>query len=159
MASPNANTFSLTPARRPGLDDFNGASKIDDAENPPDPATMPNAAEANTVQRTLIGVAKVVHVLVLTVDFTAGAPVVVSYGDATEKLDVGDFSLVDNAAGDTSITWPAGTFPTAIADFLLTVTADVAIDEQRAFAITNGVRVVTKNGGVATDARFTLVAF
>lgn len=157
MAAPNANPFALTPPRRPGADDFNGMAKTN-AVDRPDPRTQPNAEEWNTKGHCLVAYGGVVPVAILTVRFNAGAPLIDKVACANPALLAGDFTVTDNAAGDTSISWLATKLPTAVADAEASVTEDVEIDRVRAYATTvggnPGVRVKTKLGAVGTDARF-----
>jgi hypothetical protein len=144
--------------RRPILNDFNGAAKIDDANYPPDPQTMPNAAEFNLIARVLVALGAVVPNAVISV--TGGnPPTIFGFTSASSLVTSGTFTLTRNGAGDVSITWPANTFPTPAANPVVSPNAGVLADVD-AVAITNGVRVRTFNSaGVATDLSFTVQVF
>lgn len=107
MSSPNASPFDLTPPRRPGLDDFNGIVKEDDAENPPNPREQPNAPEWNTIEWILLAIGRIMPYAIFS--FAAGA--ITQVVTASKTLTVGSFSITANGTGDYSITWPANTFP------------------------------------------------
>lgn len=143
------------PPRRPVLNDFNGAQKIDDANFAPDPQTMPNAPELNLTARLLVAIGSMVANAIISI--TGGNPPTlagwVTPGTLSTSLT---FTLTRNGTGDVSITWPANTFPTAqVAPTVSTnagarATADVV-------AITNGVRVRTFNAAdAAADLNFTV---
>ena len=154
-ASPNANTFELTQPRRPGSVDFNGIGKQDDAENPPDPVTMPNAPEFNTLEYLIIAACKMIAVA--TISITGGNPPTLnSFASASSQLSVGTFTITRNSAGNVSITWPANTFPTAATQPKAHLNGSTA-GMVSCSPITNGVQVFTWNAsGTPTDLSFTV---
>lgn len=155
--NPNATPPVTTPYR-PGLDDVAGGA-LANGNPPPNPQTHPSAEVLNTVSKTMIAMGKVVANAVITVDFNAGAPFIAAVSAASSGIAPGTFTPTDNGAGDTSITWPAGTFPPAVADPTMSINGDVEIDRQRVVTITNGVRVKTKLGTTGTDVRYTVVIY
>ena len=149
---------SSLPPRRPILNDFNGAVKIDDANYPPDPQTMPNSAELNLYGRIHVAVGAVVPNAILSV--TGGPPTLLAgFVSPSTLVSSGTFTVVRNGAGDVSITWPANTFPVAQVGPMVSTNAGTQCSGD-AVAITNGVRVRTYNSaGAATDYSFTVQIF
>ena len=97
----NGNTYDLTPPRPPNITDFNGAEKEDDAEEPPDPNTMPNAPEWNTVEQTLVAMGAMCPLAEVAV--TAGSLPAISNVLSPSSAVNGNpaaFYLTRNAAGD-----------------------------------------------------------
>lgn len=163
MPSPNASTWDLVPPRRPGVDDFNGCAKMDDAEFPPDPETMPSAAEWNTKGLLLVALGKVVPNARISVHFANGAPTLASFTAAPNAVTVTTLSVARTAggslAGDVSITWPAGTFPeplTQPSEMGVNVDGPPAAWAISATNIPNGIRVLTTVAVTATDLPFTV---
>lgn len=151
-------TFDETPPRRPTLDDVGGAAFEDDTSAPPIAGQMPAADDFNQDCKLTVALSAVIYVAFLEVVFSGGTPSVANVVSPVSGVTTGTFTVQDNAAGDTSITWPAGTFPEGVLKPTgLTIVEDVAIDEARALKITNGVRVKTLDGAAGTDAGFTLL--
>jgi hypothetical protein len=156
MGSPGISTFDVSPPYRAGSDDFNGNAKIDDAEAPPDAATMPSAAEYNTLTAQMCSVNKVIAVAKLSLGVLAGVYSMASFTAAGSAPTTPTFTITKNGTGDVSITWPANTFPPPVVapESSLNHTAPGMIT---AYAITNGVRVVMLNSaGAAADMPFTV---
>ena len=157
MSVSDTVTYQQTPPIRPGIADIrDGVKSNSTATVPPH---MPNAAEHNQTAGLLEAHGQVVPMFVMSVEFSAGAPVAHSLGCARTDKVVGDFTLTDNGAGDTSITVAASTFPAAktkpMASLNGTAAGFIAADPA-----TNGVRVRTWNSaGVATDLPFTVSFF
>lgn len=152
----STSTFDATPPFRPGTADFNGCAKIDDAEFPPDAATMPSAIEYNKLCDLVIALGKVVSAGVISVGVAAGVYSVASFSAAGNGPVIGTFTVTKNGTGDVSITWPVNTFPPAVcapeASLNHTVPAMIT-----SYAITNGARVVMYNAaGAAADMPFTV---
>lgn len=149
---------SPLPPRRPTINDFNGAVKIDDSRPgyQPDPQTMPSAAEWNLICKLLSAMGAVVPNAVVSI--TGGAtPSVAGFSSASTLVTTDTFTVIHNGTGDVSITWPANTFPslTTAPTANLNAGASGMID---AVAIANGVQVRTYNAsGTATDKSFTVV--
>ena len=99
--SPNANTWDLSPPRRPALADFNGAAKSDDANNLPDPTTMPSSAEYNTMQLLLVAMGNMIPSAEVSV--LAGASPTILYVTSPVSAVNGQpsaFVVTRNAAGN-----------------------------------------------------------
>lgn len=157
MAAPNANTFDLATPRRPGTNDFNGIAKVDDAAFAPDPTTMPNAAEWNTIELLLLAVTRVVPVVILSV-IGGGAPTINNFPSASANVVIGTFTVVRNSAGNISITWPANTFPPSACAPMAHLNAGPGMIH--AVATANGVNIFTYNSaGTATDLSFTVAVY
>lgn len=154
----NGNTWDLSPPQRPSLADFNGASKSDEAAYLPDPTTMPNAAEWNTMGRLLAAMGQMVPNASVSIA-SGGSPTVSSVRTAASAVNSGTFTVTRNGAGDVSITWPANTFPATLGPpraFLNNAGSGMI----SAVAVTNGMRIRTYNAaGAATDLDFTADAF
>ncbi|WP_394849714.1 hypothetical protein LZC95_19955 [Pendulispora brunnea] len=156
------STFDEAPPRRPGLSTFNGAAKADDAEFPPDPKTMPSAAEYNALCRLVIAYGKVVPVAIVDVAFTGGAASVQRFVAAGSHVTTASFTVQRTGPGDTDVLWPEDAFPAPVVDADATITEDVDVDRVRVFprvsppAGTRGVTVRTRLGAAGVDARFQL---
>jgi hypothetical protein len=156
MASPNQSTFDVVPPYRPGAADFNGAAKLDDQANPPDPQTMPNAAEWNTICLLLVAMGKVISSAVITVTVSAGTYSASQISAAGAAVSIGSITVTKNGTGDVSLTWPANTFPPAVAAPEASLN-DTAAGMITCYAITNGVRIVMLNAAAAAaDKPFTV---
>src|SRR5262245_28490702 len=114
---------------RPSLDQLGGGAYENEPNLVPDLDTMPSAEMENVNQKTLAGLARTGVVAWFSIRFTAGAPSVDVLSCCDDTLDASDFTITDNGAGDTSITWPADTFPVAaFRPVGLTLNEDVEID-------------------------------
>lgn len=156
MAITETCTYDESPPRRPALADLQTGLKLDDAEYPPDDTEMPTAGEANQQAAQLAAIAKVMPVSIFHVRFTAGVADIPS--QSSVQLVEPAFTVVENAAGDTSITWPANTFPSSLvpATAALVENVDATIS---CAPITNGVRVRTRVATVLTDAGFVVTVY
>jgi hypothetical protein len=160
--SPNASTFDLAPPRRPGVTDFNNASKEDDPDFPPNPVTMPTAGEYNTLCKLMVAMGKVMPVAIVDIKFTTGTPSVDRFVAASSSASLSSFTVVDSGAGVTDVHWDDELLPPPAADPEATITEDVEIDRIRTMVMPSapagrvGVRVKTKLGATGTDARFQL---
>jgi hypothetical protein len=154
MTAPAEYTYATTTPRRPSLDDLGGAGFENHPTHPPDRRTMPNAEEANQKAQNLAGLNRVCPLAVLYVTFAAGAPVLTTVRAMREGVLTSSFTLTDNAAGDTSITWAASLLPGLTFPPTVSVADDVEIDRVRAYVVAGGVRVKTKLGATGTDAAF-----
>lgn len=135
--------YNETTPRLPGISDVGGGAKVDDAEFPPDRTIMPTSEDFNQISMLVVEHAKTQASLVIALRIVAGAPQVAAFSALGSKLLIGDFTVVDNAAGDTSITWPAGKLPPIVFGARsYCIVSDVAA-AARIVPITNGVRVKT----------------
>jgi hypothetical protein len=146
--------------RRPSLADVGGATLEDDTEFPPNPAKHPYANQLNQWAKQIAAMGGVVPSLVLSVEITAGAPAVVAFSCPRDDLEISDFTETDNGTGDTTITWPADTFPPELARPTVTINQDTgALVGGTVVSVTNGVRVRTYDGSGAEDLHFTVVRY
>lgn len=153
MPAPNASTFDLVPPTRPGTETFNGIAKEDDSDEPPDPQTMPNAAEWNTIEWLIVAIGRVMPVAVISV--TGSTATVTGFGTAPEAPILSTFTMAHPSTGVVEITWPTNTFPTPT----MKPTAGLNSGPGQIWAesMTNGVRVHTYGPtGTAADLDFTV---
>lgn len=157
MSVSNTVTFKQTPPIRPGIADIRDGEKANETGTvPPD---MPNASEHNQSALLLEAYGQVAPLFVMSIEFSAGAPLVHSLGCIRTDKVSGDFTLTDNGAGDTSITFAAGTFPSAKAKPVAGLNGSAA-GFVVADPISNGVRVRTFNSAAAAaDLPFTVEFF
>lgn len=163
MTAPNVSPWDdPAGAHRPGADDFNGAAFADDPDDAPDPATQASAALVNTICLTLLSLGKVAPNARVSVRYASGAPVIDSFTAAPSGPISSTFTPVRTSggagSGDVTITWPAGTFPTAAGQpsACVNVAGAPAAWNVSATNVTNGVRVITAVAGTATDLPFTV---
>jgi len=156
MSIPVDLTYDLATPRRPSIADLGGAAYQDDQKDPPNEATMPSAAMENQNQKQTQAAHKVLPTLVISGKVNAGAIVLDSFQALSSLVISGTFTFVDNGAGDTSVTWPANTFPTPVNKPFGGITG-ATIGQIAVEAITNGIRVRTANSaGSATDLPWTV---
>jgi len=163
MASLNYDPYtgdgvSIDP-HLPSTDNLGGTLKED--EGPvPDPQSMPCANDQNTVNYCVAAQGRTSPSMVISIDFNSGDPYVYGLTTTNSGLDSGDISLTDNGNGDTSIEWPASSFPVVngVLPHGLTMNdSSIVIERTYADPIANGVRVKTQNGsGTGLDCMFTL---
>jgi hypothetical protein len=159
MSASTTNTWDIATARRPSLDDVGGAVLIDDSDNPPDPNTMPYAAQLNQLQYQAQALAKVAAVAILDV-VNSGTASLSRFTAPGTNVITGSFTLNRTSAGIVDITWAAGALPVAAANAVAQMTTDAAWCAPVTVAITNGVRVKTRNqAGTLTDGNFTVVVY
>ncbi len=156
MVAPNASTFDLTPPTRPGTQTFNGLAKEDDSEDPPNPQTMPNAAEWNTMGWLLLALGRVMPVAIVSV--TGATATVSAFGAAPKNVVTGSFSMAHPATGVIEMTWAANTFPPAIAQPTASLNSGPGMIWIE--PMTNGVRIHTYDAaGAAADLNFTATIY
>lgn len=132
--------------RRGSLADYGNAT-VEDEDTAPDKDTMLYADLCNGLQRAAAAHDRAVFAVGFTVTVPAGTPVlsqVTGPGDVT--LDLLNFTLTPNGAGDFSITWPANSFPAAILGPTASLNDDTVGGGINPRLITNGVRVLTWTG-------------
>jgi hypothetical protein len=167
--APGVCTWDLSPPRRCGTDDFNGAAIVFRAEAPYDPRIVPTANDFNTRPRILSGFAQVLANAKVSVSLPGGSPALsavrtiagVSPGAAPPTLNV-ERTPGGAANGDIFVWWAPGSFPTP------TVAPRARVNGNAAVCICgdwytdagsghSGIRVVAQaNGGDATDVPFTV---
>lgn len=158
MSSPTTCVFDLVPPNRPGINDVGGGQKVNDGTIS-DPAGMPDATEDNQKSNLIVRYGMVVPVEKITVHFAAGVPSINKASGVITLVVIATFTVTDNGVGDTSITWPANTFPPAIADPDAKLTG-ATVGMIACESIANGVRIRTKDGtNVAADLPFNVDIF
>lgn len=164
MSASTTYTFEGTaenPARRPSLDDIGGDELEEHPQFPPNKSgKMPYADQLNERARQIRGAAGTGAFCTLHVRFAAGAPTIESVQARNSALSAGDFTLTDNADGDTTIEWLSYKLPPLVLA-KLSLYQDVEIDRQRVYSTTSSspstktaVRVKTKLGATPTDCAF-----
>jgi len=163
MATPIVNTLALVPPRRPTIEDFGGVAKKDDAKYPPNPVTMPTAPDWNEKVRMLAAAWRVIPVAIIPVTFPSpGTPTIGTPTCGNEELmpPATPFTATPNAPGDTTITWPANTFPASIIPPMAIITIDGSWAQPVALPVSNGVQVKTRTtAGVLNEADFFVAIF
>lgn len=154
--SSNTVTYDQVPPIRPGIDDVGGGNK-QNATRPPDPQRSLTAEDWNQLSKQGVELAAVAPMAMLSVKFTAGAPVIDQMtGMGTAAKTIGTYTVTDNGNGDTSITWPAGTFPGRVA-YHRAHLAGATVGMIACETLTNGVRVRTMtSAAIASDLPFVL---
>ena len=154
---PIGSTLDLTPPRRPGVTDLQVAPIQDDMDYPP-AAGMPCAGEFNNGDALIAALGKTISLLEISVTYSAGSPGLEMFSSASNVPVTATFTIARHAggaaSGDIDITWPAGTFPSAVSEPKASIngTTPGLICVSR---ITNGIRVITQNSaGAATDLPF-----
>lgn len=163
MPSSNTLTYDQDPPHRPDLTELGGGAKENHAKRPPNPVTMATAEDFNQLTKQVEAFARVAPLARLWVRFNAGTPSVHSVQALGSAVVIGDFTVVDNGDGDTTISWTTGVggkLPAAVG-VKAAQTDDVEIDRgPRAVLTTVGsnpaARVKTKLGATGTDANFCL---
>jgi hypothetical protein len=152
-------TFDDSPPRRPSLDDVGGGQKVN-ATTPPDPVAQATAEDFNQISKQVVAHGALVPLARLFVTFSAGVPSITGMQSPSADLVVGDFTVTDNATGDTTISWIESSLPQRAAGPIVSQIDDVDIDKMRAFNTTASgnpaVRVKSFLGGAGTDANFVL---
>ena len=163
MAS-NILTWDDTVPRRPSVDtDFGGAVKENHPTLPPDGVKMPKAEEFNQMSRQVVALARVAPMAIVYVTITAGVPAVSSVLAPGTNITVANFTVVDNAAGDTSLRWAAsGVFPDRAGGAFASLVQDVDATITAVYTTESSlpaVRVRTRVATVLTDANFAVAIF
>ena len=144
--------------RRPSTDDLGGDQKVNDDEKPPDDVEHFTASGWNQKVKQISAVAKVAASCKLEVRFDGGVPYVARATSPKSSLPLATFTVTDNGTGDTSIVWPANTFPAhgCSPTGLTLLSSSTSVVAGHVEEITNGIRVRTFVGGAATDVPWTL---
>src|SRR4051812_25897275 len=112
MPTPSTLTWDLDVPRRASVGDLGGGAKVQAAgTKAPDPVRHLTANDVNQWAKQLAALNSTTAVAKVSVRFWAGAPFVYKVAAPGTGIDAGDSTVTDNGAGDTSITWPANTFP------------------------------------------------
>lgn len=155
--SSNTLTFDDSPPRRPTIDDVGGGQKVN-ATAAPNPVTQATAEDFNQTTKQVVAYGKMIPLARLFVTFAAGVPSITTMHTPSEVLVIGDFTVTDNADGDTTISWVVTKMPARSGGPIVSQIDDTDIDKLRAFYTTDSgnpaVRVKSLLGGVGTDANF-----
>lgn len=145
--------------RRPSVEDAGGDQKLD-AINvlPPDPIEHATAAQWNQQSKQIAALARVAESCKLEIRFSSGAPFVQNAPSPGTLIALSTFTVVDNGTGDTSITWPAETFPPHACSptGLTMISSSTSVVAGHLQEITNGIRVRTFVAGTPTDVPWTV---
>ncbi len=144
--------------RRPSTDDLGGDAKQDNNENPPDDVEHFTAAGWNQLVKVAAALSKTAPVCKLEVRFSGSTPYVARAPALSSNVTLSTFTVTDNGLGDTTVTWPANTFPPTACSptgltLLVTTSAVRACDVEE---VTNGIRVRTKAAGAGADIPWTI---
>lgn len=142
--------------RRPSINDVGGAGKLDHQKYPPDPITMPTAADENQQERLHVGIASVSPVAIVQVTISGGTPTVGLVSAPSTVLVSADFTPIDNGAGDTTVTCPATKLPTSLGVCMPVILQD-GDTTVTVVPVANGFRVRTRTGGTLTDCNYALI--
>lgn len=147
----------LEEPRRGSLQDFGGAT-VEDEDSAPDKATMLYADLCNGLQRAVAAHEKAVFTIGITVTFSGGSPVVSQVTGGPEAAIIDTITPTDNGDGDTTLSWPAGTFAASILGPMPALNDGTVGGGITAALVANGVRVKTWTGAsTAADRAFTVV--
>lgn len=146
--------------RRPSVDDLGGDQKQDNAEYPPNEVEHYTAAGWNQLVDQVAALAKVAASCKLEVRFSGGTPSVVRVSCPGTNITTATFTVTDNGTGDTTVEWPANTFPPhACSPTGLTLISSAIGDafSGHVSEVTNGIRVQTfENPDTQTDVDWTI---
>lgn len=165
MSNPTWNTWDggvgedgAELPRRPSVDDLGGDQKQDNYDYPPDDVEHFTARGWNQLVKQVAALAKVASSCKIEVRFDGGAPAVVRFSSPRSGLTLATFQPTDNGIGDTTITWPADTFPAPVCSPTgLTLFSNAgAVVDGHVEEVTNGIRVRTRSGGSAADIPWTI---
>lgn len=156
MSAPNP--WDLSPPQRPSTATFNGIAKSDRSDYPPDPTTMPNAAEYNAL--CWLGVALGQMMANASISIAGGAtPAIQSLRSPCTTVVPGTFTVTHVGTGDVQISWPSGTFPAQIGPPKPYLNHSAA-GQISAISGANSVTVLTADSsGTPADLPFTVDVF
>jgi hypothetical protein len=147
-------TYDQAAWHRPGVDELGGGSQ-ENVTKPRDPRMVPDADAFNQLARQIVAQATLAPSVRLQVEFVGGVPSITGLIALNTTLVAGDFTVIDNGLGDTTITLATYVGET-LRPLELTVADDIEIDRARVFPVSNGWNVKTKLGAVGTDVAFVL---
>lgn len=158
MTSSDTLTYDQTTPHHPALSELGGGAKVNGLP-PPDPVRMLTAEDCNQTAKQLTASCRVEPVAILQVEQAAGTYSKIAVTAKPTAVNLATFTLTKNGTGDVSITWPAGTFPSAQAKPKAHVTGNAPL-LLGTESITNGARVRMQNAaGSPTDSHFDLEIF
>lgn len=168
MSRPTWNTWDggtgdggYEAPRRPSVDDVGGDEKLDNDDAPPNAIEHFTSQGWNQKAKQVPALARVSCSCKLEVRFSGGTPFVNRSPGASINIQPSTFTVVDNGLGDTTVTWPADTFPV----FECSPTGLTPLSALRALAtveeVTNGIRVRSwtldaSGNATAADVAWTL---
>jgi len=160
MSVSSTSTFEQTIPHRPGESDLLNGTKTN--ATPVVPPHMPAAEEFTQFARQLEQLAKMSPIIRISIAFSGSTPSINSVVCVRNDILSANFTVTDNGVGDTSITWPASTFPASNTQPMATLNGG-AVGAHAApdvVAISNGVRVRTFDVDTsAADVPFTVEVF
>jgi hypothetical protein len=162
MTIPEESTWEISgDARRPTLADVGGAELLNEENyEPATDGTEPTAEMLNQGQYQAHAVGRVVPSCLLTIDFVAGVPTIITVQAANPNLDASDFTVTDTATGNTLVAWTTGTLPAMGVDPMLSLGADGVKYTGNCVAVSaTSFRVKTYSDGVLTNIRFTVAIY
>lgn len=145
--------------RRPSTDDLGGDEKLDDAEFPPDPVEHPTAAGHNQLVKVVAALSRTAAACKLEVDFSSGVPFVKNVTALGSAVALSTFGTpTDNGTGDTTVSWPANTFPveTISPNGLTLYSSSTQVVAGHVEKVTNGIRVRTFVNGAAANVPWSI---
>lgn len=144
--------------RRPSTDDLGGDAKLDDDDFPPDDLEHPTAAGWNQLVKQVAALSVVAESCKIEVRFSGSDPYLARVASPNGAVVLATFTPTDNGTGDTTIEWPADTFPPFMISpsGLTLLSSSTSVVAGHVEEVTNGIRVRTFVGGVATDVPWTL---
>jgi hypothetical protein len=145
--------------RRPSTDDLGGDQKQDDAEFPPDDVEHPTADGWNQLVKVVAALSKTAACCKLEIDFSGGAPFVTAASGLGSGIKQSTFGTpTDNGTGDTTVSWPANTFPpfTISPNGLTLYSSSTNVVAGHVQKLTNGIRVRTFVNGAASDVPWSI---
>jgi hypothetical protein len=170
MSLPTFNTWDGDPTNGvapylPGTADFGGDDLENDADYPPIAGQTPDADGWNQFVKQLVSLGRTTAMAKIEIHFdvSTGTPFVFAVVAMGNAVTTASFTITDNGNGDTTIAWPAGTFPAAlVAPTGLTFlggSGDAAPTQptgQVEVISATSIRVRTRDVGDRTDIPFTV---
>ncbi len=146
------------PPRRPSSEDLGGDEKLDSEEAPPDAKEHFTSQGWNQKVKQLVALARMSAAAKFKVSFSGGAPQIEQGAGCKATVTTTTFSPTDNGTGDTTVTWPADTFPPEIVspNGLTLYSSSAQVVSGHVQLVTNGVRVRTFVNGVASDVPWSI---
>lgn len=166
MPASNTRTFDQTPPRRPTIDDVGGGLKSNRTPAP-DPVRDATAEDYNQLGQQGVAAGTMIPLARVFVTISGGVPTVTSVMAPGSAVSTSSFTVTDNGAGDTTISWPVALLPSRAAGPIVSQIDDTEIDRLRAYNVTvaepaansPGVRVKSKLGVTGTDCNFVVDIF
>lgn len=144
------------PPRRPSTEDVGGDEKVDDQDFPPDAKEHFTSQGWNQKAKQIPALARMTPSGKCKVTFSGSNPGIEQGAGCSSNVSPATFTPTDNGTGDTTVTWPAGTFPPELCspNALTLYSSSTQPVTGHLQVVTNGVRVRTFVNGVAADVPF-----